>query len=115
MLADELRRLLTWSERHRRLLARIAIAFVLSVAVDVAAALVIWSLESGVKGGDIDGFGDALFFSTVQILTVSSSFKNPLTSGGQIVDVFLELWAIFVVTAIAGSFASFFSSGDASG
>ena len=115
MLADELRRLLTWSERHRRLLARIAIAFVLSVVVDIAAALVMWSLESGLKGSDINGFGDALFFSTVQILTVSSSFNNPLTSGGQVVDVVLELWAIFVVTAVAGSFASFFSSGDASG
>jgi hypothetical protein len=115
VFVDELRRLLTWSERHRRLLARIAIAFLLSVAVDAAGALVMWSLESGVKGSDINGFGDALFFSTVQILTVSSSFKNPLTSGGQVVDVVLELWAIFVVTAVAGSFASFFSSGDASG
>jgi len=115
VLAEELERLLTWSERHRRLLARIAIAFVLSVAVDLAGAVVMWALESGTKGSDINGFGDALFFATVQILTVSSSFKNPLTSGGQVVDVFLELWAIFVVTAVAGSFASFFSSGDASG
>ena len=115
MLVEELRRLLTWSERHRRLLARIAIAFVLSVVVDLVGAVVMWSLESGLKGSDISGFGDALFFSTVQILTVSSSVKNPLTGGGQVVDVFLEIWAIFVVTAVAGSFASFFSSGDASG
>ena len=106
---------MTWSERHRRLLARIAIAFALSLAVDLVGALAMWALESGTKGSDIKGFGDALFFSTVQILTVSSSFKNPLTGGGQVVDVFLELWAIFVVTAVAGSFASFFSTGDASG
>ena len=115
MLGEELKRLVTWSERHRRLLARIAIAFLLSVVVDLAGGLAMWALESVSKGSDIKGFGDALFFSTVQILTVSSSFKNPLTSGGQVVDVFLELWAIFVVTAVAGSFASFFSSGDASG
>jgi len=115
VLAEELRRLSTWSERHRRLLARIAIAFFFSVAVDLGGALLMWGLESGAKGSDINGFGDALFFSTVQILTVSSSFKNPLTGGGQVVDVFLELWAIFVVTAVAGSFASFFSSGDANG
>jgi hypothetical protein len=37
-----------------------------------------------------------------------------LTSAGKIVDVGLEVWAIFVVTAVAGSFATFFSSGDAS-
>jgi hypothetical protein len=49
----------------------------------------------------------------VQILTVSSSAKNPVTNAGQVVDVGLEFWAIFVVTAVAGSFASFFSTGDA--
>jgi hypothetical protein len=30
-----------------------------------------------------------------------------------VVDVFLEIWALFVATAVAGSFAAFFSSGDA--
>lgn len=112
MVGEELRRLVTWGERHRRLLARIVIAFVLSVVVDLACAAAMWSFESGLKGSNIRGFGDAVFFATVQILTVSSSVKNPVTHAGQIVDVVLEFWAIFVVTAIAGSFASFFTSGD---
>jgi hypothetical protein len=112
MLREELRRMVTWSERHRRLLARLIIAFCLSVVVDGVCAALMWSYESGLKGSSIHGFGDALFFSTVQIVTVSSSYTNPLTNGGQIVDVVLELWGIFVVTAIAGSFASFFTSGD---
>ena len=112
LVGEELRRVTTWEERHRRLLARIVIAFSLSVVVDLVCAVLIWSFESGLKGSDIDGFGDAVFFSTVQILTVSSSLKNPVTNAGQVVDVVLELWAIFVVTAVAGSFASFFSSGD---
>ena len=115
MIREELGRLLTWSERHRRLLARIAIAFLLSVVVDLLAAAAMCLLESGVKGSDIHGFGDAVFFATVQILTVSSAFKNPVTGGGQVVDVLLEFWAIFVVTAVAGSFASFFASGDSAG
>jgi hypothetical protein len=106
MVREELTRLLTWSERHRRLLARIAIAFSLSVVVDLACAAAMWSLESGHAGSQIRGFGSAVFFATVQILTVSSSFKNPVTG------VLLEFWAIFVVTAVAGSFASFFGSGD---
>jgi len=112
MLREELRRLVTWSERHRRLLARVIIAFGLSAVVDVVAATLLWSLESGLKGSDIHGFVDALFFSTAQIVTVSSSLKNPVTHSGQIVDVVLEFWGIFVVTAVAGSFASFFMSGD---
>lgn len=114
MVVEELRRLLTWSERHRRLLARIAIAFGLSAVVDLACAALMWSFEGGAKGSDIHGFGDAIFFATVQILTVSSAFRNPITGGGQAVDVVLEFWAIFVVTAVAGSFASFFSTGDQS-
>lgn len=112
MLSEELRRLITWSERHRRLLARVIIALCLSVIVDVVGATLMWSNESGLKGSSIHGFGDALFFSTAQIVTVSSSYKNPVTNAGQIVDVGLELWAIFIVTAVAGSFASFFMSGD---
>ena len=112
MLGEELRRLLTWSERHRRLVARIAIAVALSVMVDLTGAAAMWAFERGAEGSQIHGFGDAVFFATVQILTISSSFKNPVTHAGQIVDVVLEVWAVFVITAVAGSFASFFTSGD---
>src|SRR5919206_3327659 len=114
MLVEELGRLFTWSERHRRLLARIVLAFLLSAAVDLGGGFVMWLLEGGKKGSEIHDFGDALFFSTVQILTVSSSLKNPITTGGKIVDIALEFWAVFVITAIAGSFASFFRAGDRS-
>jgi hypothetical protein len=30
-----------------------------------------------VKGGDIHGFGDAVFFTAVQLLTISSAITNP--------------------------------------
>jgi hypothetical protein len=112
MLREELRRLITWSERHRRLLARVIIALCLSVVVDLVCSTLMWSYESGLQDSSIHGFGDAFFFSTTQIVTVSSSYKNPVTNAGQIVDVVIEVWGIFVVTAIAGSFASFFLSGD---
>ena len=112
MVWEELRRLVTWSERHRRLLARVVLAICLSIVVDLACAALMWSFESGLKGSDIHNFGDALFFTTVQVLTVSSSLTNPVTHSGQVVDVVLELWAVFVITAVAGSFASFFLSGD---
>ena len=32
----------------------------------------------------------------------------------KVVDVGLEVWAVFVITVVAGSFATFFSSGDSS-
>ena len=114
MIREELARLFTWEERHRRLAARLLIALGLTLVVLAVGSVLIWVFESGVKGGDIHGFGDAVFFTTVQLLTVSSAITNPLTAGGRVVDVALEAWAIFVVTAMAGSFASFFRSGDSS-
>ena len=109
MIREELTRLFTWEERHRRLAARLIIALGLTLLVLAVGSVLIWVFESGVKGGDIHGYGDAVFFTTVQLLTISSAIANPLTTGGKIVDVILEIWAIFVVTSVAGSFASFFS------
>lgn len=112
VIREELARLFTWEERHRRLAARLLIASGLTLVVLAVGSVLIWVFEGGVKGGDIHGFGDAVFFTAVQLLTISSAITNPLTAGGRVVDVALEAWAIFVVTAVAGSFASFFSSGD---
>ena len=112
MIREELSRLVKTEERHRRLLARLLLAFGLSILVYAVGAVLTWVFESGQKGGDIKGFGDAAFFAAVQMLTVSSQIKNPLTVAGRIVDVGLEVWAVFVVTVVAGSFATFFSSGD---
>jgi hypothetical protein len=112
MIREEIGRLFHWEERHRRLVARMAIVFGLTAVVDAVASVLIWHWESGIKGSDVHGFGDAVFFVTVQILTVSSQLKNPVTSDGRILDVFLEIWAIFVITAVAGSFSAFFGTGD---
>jgi len=112
MLQEELARLTTVEERHHRLVARLLLAFLVSLVVFVVGTFLIWAFENGQHGSDIHGLGDAAFFTAVQLLTVSSSAKNPVTSLGKVVDVLLEIWAIFVITAVAGSFASFFTSGD---
>ena len=112
MIVEELERLVAWSERHRRLVARIMLAFGLTAVVDVVGAVLIWLFERNAKGTEIHGIGDAFFFSTVQLLTVSSQLKNPVTAAGRVVDVALEAWALFVVTGVAGSFAAFFGAAD---
>jgi mannose/fructose/N-acetylgalactosamine-specific phosphotransferase system component IID len=114
VIGDELKRLGTWEERHRRLLARLLLVLLLTLAVDAAGSVAIWATERGVNRGDIHGFGDAVFFTTVQLLTVSSQIKNPLTTGGRIVDVLLELWAVIAVAGSAGAIATFFQTGDRS-
>jgi hypothetical protein len=112
VFGEEITRLLTWSERHRRLFARLGLVLATSVAIDVVGSIAIFFLERGVSNGDIHSFGDAFFFTTVQLLTVSSQIKNPLTAGGRIVDVGLEIWAVIVVAGSAGAIASFFQTGD---
>ena len=112
MLREELSRLARFEERHRRLVARLLLAACLTSLVFVIGTGLVWLTESGVKGSDIHGLGDSAFFTAVQLLTVSSSMPNPVTTAGKILDVALEAWGIFVITAMAGSFATFFRSGD---
>jgi len=114
VIREELGRIWRWEERHRRLVARLLVALSVTLVVDLAGAVLVWLTERHAHGTDIHGFGDALFFSTVQLLTISSQLKNPLTAAGRIVDVGLEVWAIVVVASISGSFAAFFTSGDRS-
>ncbi len=104
----ELRRVIRWTDRHQRLLGRLLIAFALSSVVDLVGGLLAWRFEAHAKGTGIHSLGDALFFSSAQLLTVSSSLKNPVTGAGKILDLGLELWGVFVITAVAGAFAAFF-------
>jgi hypothetical protein len=112
VIGEELARVLTWSERHRRLMARLTLVLLATLVIDAAGTVLIFFFERNVKGGDIHSFGDALFFTTVQLLTVSSQIKNPLTTAGRIVDVALEVWAVIVVAGSAGAVATFFQSAD---
>jgi hypothetical protein len=114
VIREELSRIWRWEERHRRLVARLLVALSVTLVVDLAGAVLVWLTERHAHGTDIHGFGDALFFTTVQLLTISSQMANPLTAAGRVVDVGLEVWAIVVVASIGGSFAAFFTSGDRS-
>jgi hypothetical protein len=104
--------LMTWEDRHRRLMRRLAIVLLLTALVDIVGTIAEYALEQGVAHGDIHSLGDALFFTTVQLLTVSSQIRNPLTPWGRVVDVVLELWAVIVVAGSAGAIASFFQTED---
>jgi hypothetical protein len=101
--------LMAWQDRHRRLVGRIGLVFVVTLMIDVLGALAIYFLERNASGSDVHSFGVAFFFSTVQLLTVSSQIKNPVTPWGRVVDVVLEIWAVLVVAGSAGAIASFFS------
>jgi hypothetical protein len=80
--------------------------------VDVCGTVAFYLLERHAHGSDVRTFGQAFFFTTVQLLTVSSQIKNPITPWGRVVDVGLELWAVIVVAGSAGAVAAFFQNGD---
>jgi hypothetical protein len=101
--------------RHLVLRRRIAQALVLVGVIDVIGTALMWMFENDVQRSEIRNLWDAFFFTTVQLLTVSSQLRNPVTTGGRIVDIFLELTAVCLVSGIAGAFASFFLDGGKNG
>ena len=113
LVGAELARIMHWEDRHRRLVGRLLLVLIATAVVDFFGTILVYVLERHARGSDIHSLGDALFFTTVQLLTVSSQIKNPLTAGGRVVDVALEVWAVIVVAGSAGAVASFFQSGDA--
>jgi hypothetical protein len=112
MVRDELARIMSWEERHRRLVSRLVLVLTATAVIDLVGTAAIYMLERNAKHGQIHDLFDAFFFTTVQLLTVSSQIPNPLTTGGRIVDIFLEVWAVIVVAGSAGAIASFFQTSD---
>ena len=96
------------SVTHRHLRSRLVAVTAGALVLDAIGSVLMFLLERDVDRTDIHSFGDAVFFVTAQLLTVSSAMTNPLTTGGRIVDLVLELYAITVVATVAGSLGAFF-------
>jgi hypothetical protein len=93
---------------HANLQRRIRFLLSVTVLFDVVAAGLVLLTEHGGSGTQIHNYWDAWFWATTQLLTVSSQMPNPVTTGGRIVDVILQAYAISIVAWLAGSFSSFF-------
>jgi hypothetical protein len=107
---DELRKLMYGStEIHLHLRRRLSIVYGATFAVAFAGAVAIYFLERHAPGTKIHNYGDSLFWTTTQLLTVSSQLPNPISTGGRVLDVFFQMWAISIVAILAGSIGSFFT------
>jgi mannose/fructose/N-acetylgalactosamine-specific phosphotransferase system component IID len=93
---------------HRDLRDRILLVLFATLIVDAIGISLVYGFERGTTGSEIATLGDSIFWTSCQLLTVSSQLKAPLSTEGRIVDVFLELYAITVVTTLAGSWGAFF-------
>jgi hypothetical protein len=112
MVRGELSRIMSWEDRHRRLVGRLVAILILTLIVDAVGTVLIYFAERNARSTAIHSVGDALFFTTVQLLTISSQMPNPFTPFGRIVDVGLEVWGVLVVAGSAGAIASFFQTAD---
>lgn len=95
------------TDDHRNLRRRLAAALLATLAFDAVGTTLMCAFEQGKDGSGITSVFTGFFWVTTQLLTVSSQMPNPVTTGGRVVDIFLEIWALVVVTAVAGSFAAF--------
>jgi hypothetical protein len=113
------------THRHRRLRNHLFTLGVVTIAVDALGTYFTWKAEKhalvqpvgGARFGvdanwaHIKDFWDSAFYTTTQLLTVSSLMNNPYTTWGRIIDVGLEAYGITVVAALAGAFGAFFLAG----
>jgi hypothetical protein len=79
----------------------------ISIMFDLICAVLILLFERGEPQTQIHTNGDALFWTTTQLLTVSSQIQNPFSTGGRIVDVLMEAYAMVVVATVTGSLGAF--------
>lgn len=92
---------------HRRLRDILVTIIIATVGVDLFCAVMAFLLERHSPQTEVKTFGSAAFWTTTQLLTVSSQLKNPISLGGRILDVFMEIYAITVIATLAGAVGSF--------
>ena len=93
---------------HHHLRSRLLFVGGTTLLVDAVASVLILLFERHADGTSITNLGDAVFWTSTQLLTVSSQLPNPISTPARVLDVFLQFWAISVVAVLAGSFGAFF-------
>jgi hypothetical protein len=81
---------------------------VVTVVLDAVASVLIYLFERHADGTEIRTIGDSLFWTSTQLLTVSSQLPNPISTPARVLDIFLQAYAISIVAFLAGSFSAFF-------
>ncbi|MDP9347051.1 MAG: hypothetical protein M3P44_15335 [Actinomycetota bacterium] len=87
-----------------RFRTRIGMIAAATVALDLVTAAVAYWGERGAQDA-FTSYWAALFWTSTQLLTVSSSLPNPERTLPKALDVLMELYAIVVVSSLAGTFA----------
>jgi hypothetical protein len=92
---------------HRRYRDHLTVIVLATLGVDLICAVLAYFLERHAAGSEIKTVGSAFFWTSTQLLTVSSSLKDPISFGGRVLDIFMEAYAITVIAALAGATGAF--------
>lgn len=92
---------------HAHLRDRLVAIAVTTMGIDLICAVLALVFEHGAKQTQITSLGSALFWTSTQLLTVSSSILNPISTGGRILDVIMEAYAITTLPAWPGSIGAY--------
>jgi hypothetical protein len=93
---------------HELLRSRLVFLLLATLILDAIASVLILFFERHASGTEITNLGDSVFWTSTQLLTVSSQLRNPISTPARVLDVLLQAYAISVVALLAGSFGAFF-------
>jgi hypothetical protein len=93
---------------HELLRSRLVFLFLATLILDAVASVLIFLFERHASGTEITNLGDSIFWTSTQLLTVSSQLRNPISTPARVLDIFLQAYAISAVAFLAGSFGAFF-------
>jgi hypothetical protein len=93
---------------HEHLRSRISFLLAATLILDAVASVLIFYFERHATGTEITTVGDSVFWTSTQLLTVSSQLPNPISAPARVLDVLLQAYAISAVAMLAGSFGAFF-------
>ena len=92
---------------HLHLRERLVFLWGSTVVLDLVFSVLAHLFKTGRPGSGLHDYGDALFWTTTQLLTVSSQLPNPVTASGKVLDVVMQLVAVTIITSQAGALGSF--------
>jgi hypothetical protein len=95
------------SPTHGRLRDRLVGIALATAGFDIVCAVLAFLFEHHQKQTQIQSLGSALFWTTTQMLTVSSNIQNPISFPGRVLDIVMEIYAITVIGSLAGALGAF--------
>ncbi|RJS93739.1 hypothetical protein [Salinisphaera sp. Q1T1-3] len=101
------------SPTHLHLRSRLTKAVIVTLLVDLVGSTLMFLVEHDAPASQMHSPWDAFYWTTSQLVTISSTMPNPVTAFGQLICLVINIYAITVVSTLAGMFSAFFYSRSA--